>query len=219
MMRQSARWNLKSKSKSKLNFPLVATGFTLLEVLVAIMLTSVVALLAYGTANASIDTKERLEEHRTRSEAHMIVRALLVDALRHPVEGGGAAMNDPLFTLEDATRSDGLPVDAIQFLSRGVVPPLGATNTWSVTLTPTADGVRLLAVPIDATSSAPIDALLADVHGLRVRVLPRSGDLEWLDRWDALGRLPAAVAIDFLSDQGVPVGAPLVVHAALETVR
>ncbi|MEX2282459.1 MAG: prepilin-type N-terminal cleavage/methylation domain-containing protein [Gemmatimonadota bacterium] len=195
------------------------SGFTVLEVLVALMITSVVALLAYGTASAGIDTKQRLEDHQTRSEAHMIARAFLVDALRHPVEGGGSAMNDVLFAVEDLARSDGLPADAIQFQSRGVLPPLGATATWSVTLAPTPDGVRLLAIPIDASSAAPIDALLDDACGMRVRVLSRSADVEWLDRWDTLGRVPAAVAIEFFSERGIPVGAPLIVQAALETVR
>src|SRR6185369_8818132 len=52
-------------------------GFTLIEIVVAIVLTSVVALLAYGTAHAGIDTKERIETYRTNVEAQMIVRDLL----------------------------------------------------------------------------------------------------------------------------------------------
>ena len=193
-------------------------GFTVIEVLIAVMLTSVVALLAYGTSSAGLDVKERLLDHQNRAEAHTIARALLVDALRHPVEGGGAAMNDVLFAVEDVVRSDGLPLDAMQFLSRGLVPPLGATTTWSVTLAPTADGVRLLAVPTDG-SSTTIDLLLTDVRGLQVKVLGRTSDTEWAPSWAALGRVPAAVAIEFFSAPGVPAGAPLIVHSALEQVR
>ena len=195
-----------------------ANGFTVIEVLLAVMLTSVVALLAYGTSSAGLDVKERLLDHQNRAEARTIARALLVDALRHPVEGGGAAMNDVLFAVEDAARSDGLPLDAIQFLTRGVIPPLGATSTWSITLAPTVDGVRLLAVPSDG-SSTTIDLLLADVRGLQVKVLGRTSDAEWTPGWDALGRVPAAVAIEFFSAPGVPSGAPLIVHSTLEQVR
>jgi prepilin-type N-terminal cleavage/methylation domain-containing protein len=107
-------------------------GFTLLEVMVAIVITGVVALLAYGTARAGFDTSDRLEGFRTTLEAQMIVRSLLLNALRHPPEGGGAAMNDVLFTIEDGTSADGVPMDGLRFLSRGITPPLGAVAVSSV---------------------------------------------------------------------------------------
>jgi prepilin-type N-terminal cleavage/methylation domain-containing protein len=194
------------------------SGFTLLEVLVAIVLTSVVALLAYGTAGAGIDTSERLAQHRATAEAQLIVRSLLMDALRHTVEGGGTSMNDVLFTIDDAVSSEGLPIDGLMFLSRGVSAPLGGATTWSVTLSPSPDGVRLFAVPA-AGSQSPIDAVLPGIRGLQVRALARTADLEWSNQWDAPGRVPAAVAIEFLDAQGTPAAPPLVVHAALEVVR
>ncbi|MSR22511.1 MAG: prepilin-type N-terminal cleavage/methylation domain-containing protein [Gemmatimonadetes bacterium] len=193
-------------------------GFTLLELMVAVLLTSVVALLAYATVRAGLDTSERLERYRTTVGAQIIVRAMLFDALRHLPEGGGAAMSDVLFAIEDRTNSAGLPSDVVRFLSRGVTSPLGASATWSVTLAPSEEGVRLVAVPVDATEAAPIDALLVGARGLSVRVIARTGDSEWTDGWDAAGQVPAAVALEFLSDEGVPVTPPLVVHAALEGV-
>lgn len=193
-------------------------GFTLLELMVALVVTGVVALLAYGTASAGFDTNERLERYRTAVESRLIVRQLLSDALRHLPEGGGAAMNDVLLTIEDATSAEGLPVDVLHFLSRGITSPLGASATWSVTLGPSLEGVRLVAVPLGATQAAPIDAVLRDVSGLSVRVLARTDDASWSERWDVLGRVPAAVAIEWLSESGQPVAPMLVVHAALERV-
>src|SRR5687768_14558539 len=116
-------------------------GFTLLEVMVAIVITGVVALLAYGTARAGFDTSDRLDRFHTTLEAQMIVRSLLLNALRHPPEGGGAAMNDMLFTIEDRTSAGGVPMDGVRFLSRGITPPLGATEMWSVTVAPSSGGV------------------------------------------------------------------------------
>ncbi|MGH7470165.1 MAG: PulJ/GspJ family protein [Longimicrobiales bacterium] len=193
-------------------------GFTLFELLVAMVLVSVVALLTYGTARAGIDTNERLEQHRTEVEAQAIVRALLLDALRHPTEGGGAAMNDLLFTIDDAVTRDGLPSDGVHFLSRGITSPLGTSAPWSVSLTPSDGGLRLLALP-GQVGPAPIDVLLPRARGLNVHVLSRTADSTWLERWDVPGRVPAAVSLEFLSERGSPVAPPLVVHSALEIVR
>jgi hypothetical protein len=184
----------------------------------AIVVTGVVALLAYGTARTGIDTNERLDRVRTAVEAQMIVRTLLLDALRHPPEEGGAAMNDMLFSIDDRTNGEGLPVDEFRFLSRGVIPPLGASGVWTVTLVPTDEGVRIVATA-NAGGLAPIEALLPEARGLNVRVLYRVDDLDWSDRWDAPGRVPAAVAIDFLTERGTAASPPVVVRAALEEVR
>jgi prepilin-type N-terminal cleavage/methylation domain-containing protein len=193
-------------------------GFTLLEVMAAIVITGVVALLVFGTARAGIDTDQRLERFRTGLESQAILRSLLVDALRHPVEGGGAAMNDTLFTIADAVRANGLPADELRFLSRGIAPPFGASPIWSVTLIPGDSGLRLLARPADGSTSG-ISAALPLAWGLNVRVLARTADSAWSDVWDAPGRVPAAVALEFLTAEGAPAGPPLLVHSALEVVR
>ena len=194
-------------------------GFTLIEVMVAIILTSVVALLAYGTAHTGLDTQKRIERFRTSAEAHVIVRDLLTNALRHPVEGGGFAMNDTLFTIDDRVDANGLPVNTVRFVSRGVVAPLGGSSLWLVTIEPAAEGVRVAALPARSEDAQPIVALLPDVRGVRARVLDRTADTEWLSRWDVVGRVPAAVALEFFSERGEPVGPALVVHGALERVR
>ncbi len=196
-------------------------GFTLLELMVALVLTGVVALLAYGTAATGLDTRDRLETYRSTVEARMIVRALLVDALRHPPEGGGAAMGDTLFVLEDRTAADGLPVDQVAFFSRGITPPLGASGLWMVSLAPSPLGLLVRAAPVElpAGAPAPVDVLLPDVRGLDARVLDRTADQAWRNRWEVAGRWPAAISLRFFTSEGELAGPPLVVHSALEEVR
>ncbi len=194
-------------------------GFTLIELMVALVVTGVVALLAYATAHAGLETNERLDRHRGSAETQVIVRALLIGALRHLPEGGGAAMDDVLFSLDDRTSAAGLPSDRVEFLSRGLGPSGGTSAMWAVSLAPEDDGVRLRAAPIQPGSMLPLDALLPDVRGLDVRVLSRGADGTWTDRWDQPGRTPAAVAIEFLSAAGDAAGPGLVVDAALENVR
>jgi prepilin-type N-terminal cleavage/methylation domain-containing protein len=194
-------------------------GFTLLEVVVALVLTGLVSSIALAAVQAAYALDERLEEHRVGGEAQTIVRALLLDALRHPPEEGGAAMNDMLLELDDRVSASGLPADGVRFLSRGVTPPLGTSETWAVSLTTLDEGVRLRAAPVGVSATAPIEAWIGAANGLSVCVLYRVGDREWSDRWDVAGRVPAAVEVVFLTASGVPAFPPLVVHAGLEGMR
>lgn len=188
-------------------------GFTVLEVMVALVVTGVVSLLAFGTLNTALDGEEQLERHRDVAEAQMIVRALLVDALRHPPEEGGAAMNEMLLEIDDRVDPRGLPVDALRFRSRGMAHPLGASQEWIVEVAATPMGLRLLARPGADSDAAPVETLLAGVAGLDVRVLPRTDEPIWSERWESPGRVPAAVALDFLTDTGEPASPALVVRS------
>ena len=69
-------------------------AFTLIEVLLALVITGLVVTLAYGTAQAGFDTQARLAEYRVVGESDAVVRSLLSDALRHAVDGvrGGEAV-------------------------------------------------------------------------------------------------------------------------------
>jgi hypothetical protein len=186
---------------------------------VALVITGVVSLLAFGTLSTALDGEEQLERHREVAEAQMIVRALLLDALRHPPEEGGAAMNEMLFEIDDQVDARGLPVDALRFRSRGVVHPLGTSQEWTVELAATPAGLRLLARPTATSDAAPIETTIAGVSGLDVRVLPRTDEPIWSQLWESPGRVPAAVALDFLNEAGEPATPALVVRAGWEGVR
>jgi general secretion pathway protein J len=187
-------------------------AFTLLELLVAITVTGIVAVLAYGSAQAGFDTDQRLARVRETSEAEAQFRALVSDALRHPVEA--TAVDEALLTLVDAVDSTGTPADRLRFLSRGIVPPLGTSTPWEVTLAPADDGLRFVARPL-GDGAPPIRATLRSVRGLDVRVLPRATE-EWSPAWSSSGRMPAAVELSFVPANGLPRPAPLVVRVGLE---
>ncbi|MGZ8470574.1 MAG: PulJ/GspJ family protein, partial [Gemmatirosa sp.] len=70
-------------------------GFTLLEVMVALVVSAMVVTLAYGAAQAGFDTEARLREGQAAARATTAWRALLGDALRH-VERG-VADDDAVF--------------------------------------------------------------------------------------------------------------------------
>jgi prepilin-type N-terminal cleavage/methylation domain-containing protein len=193
-------------------------GFTLLELVVAIVVTGVVALLAYATLQAGLDTSERAGRAQTAISTRAVARSLLVDALRHLPEGGGAAMDEALFVLEDRASVTGAAADALTFLTHGVGLAPGTSGTWMVTLAPTDRDVRLLAAPLDSDEGAPLELTFAGARGLDAHVLARTAETEWLDRWDVVGRVPAAVRIQLVDGDGRPVGPALVAHAALEEV-
>ena len=188
-------------------------GFTLIELVAALVITSVVALLVYGTARTGLDTRDQLERHQSSARAHARVRALLGDALRHLPEEGGAAMNDMLFTLEDRTNNRGLPSDGLHFVTQS---RRSGSSGWSITLAPTAHGVRLTAAPMRGDAPA-IETLLEDTRGLNVRVLRRADDSAWTDFWELPGRVPAAVAIDFLTESGAAAAPRIVIRSTLDT--
>lgn len=184
-------------------------GFTLLEVLVALVITGLVVSLAYASAQAGFDTGDRLERHRSAGEAEVTARALLVDALRHAVPGvrGGP----PVFELADRAGAQG---DSLAFLSRGIIPPLGTSSTWLVSLSAGPSGLVLRAR--EADGAAAVTAELLGITALDVRVLGRGSLVAWSDEWNETGAAPQAVSLAFHSASGATVGTPIVVRLGLE---
>ena len=176
-------------------------GFTLLELLVAIVLTGVVALLVYGAVRAASDTEARLVTSRRHWQSQRGMRALLEDAVRNarpPTRAGGAA-----FSLEVATSSAGVPQDRLTFVTRGGFPPLTADADWRVTIEATPAGLTASAIPLGVRTPERLAALLPGVSGLEVRVLA-PGATEWNRQWAFPGTFPRAVALTFWTDSGPP---------------
>ena len=194
-------------------------AFTLLELIVSIAVGGIIALLVYASASAGIDTRDALDRHRGSSEAELRARIVLADALRHAsdeFDTGGSA-----FELTDATDARGLPTDQLTFLTRGILPPLGASARWAVTLAPTPAGLLIRSAPATNAVGAfaqGISGVLGDVRGVNVEVMGMA-DRSWSTQWPASGQLPAAVRLTFLDARGVEIGAPLVVRVGLEGVR
>jgi prepilin-type N-terminal cleavage/methylation domain-containing protein len=183
-------------------------GFTLIEIMVALVVTGLVVSVAYATLQAGFDTSERLTNAQAGDERETVARAMLTNALRHAVPGtiGGA----PVFVLRDEPQGDGL-----RFLTRGVAEPLGASDVWEVSLLPGPQGTQFDAHQVENPSRS-FTTLLRRVNSLSIRVRGRDFRDGWLETWNAPDRSPAVVSISFMNADGRVIGAPLMARVGLE---
>jgi prepilin-type N-terminal cleavage/methylation domain-containing protein len=193
-------------------------GFTLIEVLATIVLTSVVALLVYGAAEAARDTQARIADEQQSLQKAVAMRLLLEGAL-----GGVQTVllaPDTTFVLESRVSARGIPQDRLTFMASGHLPPLSPGADWVVILEPTQEGLRLTGAPLGVRTPSRLLALLPGVTGLAVRVRdirdPVDGP-DWLQEWAFPAVLPQAVELTYWTDSG-PVGLPLTVSLALGKV-
>src|SRR5437016_13025348 len=160
-----------------------ACGFTLLEVMVAIVLTSLAVLLAYGAARGSYDAHARLSADLRALQQARALRELLQDALRSaraPQRPG-----DPRFTLH---------AGRLSFVTAGGGPPLDPDYDWLVTIEPGADGLQLSATPVGRAPAAQVTIRAPGVTrwDVRARLAGASG---WLEEGPMTTVPPSAVAI------------------------
>lgn len=185
-------------------------AFTLVELLVSIVVTSVVALLVYGAAESGFSTRARLEREHRALQGSRATRLVLQEALRnaHPAARPGA----PAFVVEDRRDARGRPADRLRFVAGGGFPPLTEDAEWLVQLAPDTAGVVLSALPL-GVRGAPVRTLgrFPGATGVDVRVRALSSD-EWTDRWAYVSVVPAGVEVTFTSDSGL---AGLPIHVAL----
>jgi len=174
-------------------------GFTLLELLLALVLTTVVALLVYGTVQAGFDTRERLSASLQERQRTRAVRAILEDGLRNL--RGPSGSGDSVFSVVAGRGPGGQPADRLRFLTGGGFPPLSGEADWIVTLEPTAGGLRISIRPTGVVSTERVLTLLPAVVGLEVLV-QASPAAEWTRGWSDPALIPRAVRINFLSASG-----------------
>lgn len=172
------------------------SGFTLLEVMVAIVLTSLVVLLAYGAAQVSYDARARLSAELRAVQGARAMRELLQDALRNA--RGPQRLGDPGFTLR---------AGRLSFVAAGGAPPFDPEFDWLITIEPRSDGLELVAMPVGRAPPAHVAFRVPGVTRWDVRVLPPAGS-QWLEAWPWSGVMPRAVAIALWRDS-VTVGLPL----------
>lgn len=177
-------------------------AFTLLEVLVTLAITGMVAALAYAASDAGLAVQAQLDRLRDGDGRDAVVRALLADAVRHQVPGvrGGAAV----FGVADRVAADGSPADSLYLTTRGVQVPLGASAAWRVDAWRRGDTLHLAAAPLaevgtpagdGATPLAPVRATLAGIRGFDVQVLGRGPVAAWRPDWPDGDLSPDALAL------------------------
>ena len=183
-------------------------GFTLIEVMVALVVTGLVVSVAYATLQAGFDTSERLRNAQGGDEREIVARTMLSNALRHAVAGtiGG----EPVFVLLDDPASDGL-----RFQTRGISEPLGASEVWEVSLVAGAEGALFEGHQV-GNPSRSFTTRLRRAHGLSIRVQGRDFRDGWLESWTAPDRSPAAVSISLINADGRVIGAALMARVGLE---
>jgi len=192
------------------------SGFTLLEVIVAITVTGLALTTAGMALTAARNTAARIQMHEARTEADSRVRALLTDMLRHAP--AAEQVDEPLLVVE---RSGGTPV--LRFLSNGVGEPYGTGGTWLVEVTARDSMLVVRATPTGRDREAtPLTATLSSVSGFEVRVLEHATALDapaWRADWPLALDRPRAIELTWrLSSNDAPM--PLrVVLAPLERPR
>ncbi|MEJ2546461.1 MAG: prepilin-type N-terminal cleavage/methylation domain-containing protein [Gemmatimonadota bacterium] len=183
-------------------------GFTLVEVLVAITVTGIIALLIYGALETAIDTRERVEERTSGLRSRLGWSALVSTAIRGARPAASA--DDVVFVLEDAVGAPGLPSDRLRFITAGGLPPLTSDVEWRVTIGSTAGEIVLAAQPVGVV--APMRRIVAPLEGvgIGIRVRPADPGAPWQDAWPAESALPGAVELTYWSEEGT-ADAPVIV--------
>lgn len=183
-------------------------AFTLIEVMVALVVTGLVASMAYATVQAGFDTTDRLAAAQRGAEREIVARAMLSRAVRHAVTGtiGGR----PVFVLQNQPLGD-----ALAFQTRGIAEPNGASDVWEVALRSDANGLRFDGHATNDPARS-FSATLSRVQRVDIRVRGRDVRDGWFEDWPFVDRSPVAVTIAFLDASGRPVGATLVARVGLE---
>ncbi|MEO8575754.1 MAG: prepilin-type N-terminal cleavage/methylation domain-containing protein [Gemmatimonadales bacterium] len=169
-------------------------AFTLIEVMIAIVLTALIALLAYGSAQAGFDTADRLDDYHSGAESQALMRGLITDGLRHlsDAPSGGPA------TFRSARTATG---SELSFVSRGISSPLGAGSLWFVKISSSSMGIELRADPLEDSIAAPIYAVVKGVRLIDVKSLRPDDSGEWVHEWESPRQVPEAVEISYASER------------------
>ncbi len=181
-------------------------GFTLLEVLLAILLTAMAVAIASIALRTAVIARDGVAEHRDTLERESRLRAMLTDMLRHAPSAG--SVDEPLL------RTWNTPTGGTQlvFLSKGVRAPFGTGSTWRVTLTATDVGLQLDAAPVGVgADDTALHTVVPGVTTFSVQVLEQAGGIaspRWRSDWPLERARPAMIALGFGDDDAHP---PLVV--------
>lgn len=183
-------------------------AFTLIEVMVALVVTGLVVSIAYATVQAGFETSDRLTAAQRGVESELVAREMLSRAIRHALPG--AIGGQPVFVLRNGPLGDELA-----FRTRGIAEPNGASDVWELELVADAGGVRFTGRAV-ADPNRSFSALLPRIHRIDVRVRGRDFRDGWFEDWPFVDRSPVVVAIGFLDANDRPVDALLVARVGLE---
>lgn len=180
-------------------------GFTLMEIMIALTVTALVASLAAAALHAGMDVRERVQNHRITLDAESRAGSWLGVMLRHPP--AASAVNEALFSISRDADGNSSAV----FLSQGVETPAGTGTIWRVSLNVLADGLHIRAIPTGSTNArVPLETVLPHITRLDVEALQSASAgsaATWRSDWPVLRTMPTAVRIT-LGD-GAPIVFPV----------
>lgn len=186
-------------------------GFTLLEVMVGLVITGVVALLVYGAIRTAADTQARLAAGRSTARAEMAWRAIITDAVRNV--RASTDYGAPTLRVESAQAPDGRPADRLVLVTTASTPPLAGGTDWQVSVVPGPNDLIAEAIPLGRRGPARRIRGPTGLTGLDVQALG-VGSVTWRDSWTTDGALPRALRITFWTNEG-PSPQPLLVALPL----
>jgi type II secretory pathway pseudopilin PulG len=172
-------------------------GFTLLEVIVAVLLTTLVVVLGFSAAKVSFDSRARLGLDLQRLQSQRAVRQMVGDALRNAQPP--QRPQDQGFQLQQ---------DRLTFVAAAGTSPLDPDYDWLITIGPVGAGVEFAATPLGHAPPAGVRFALPQVTRWDVRVMVSGSTAGWLREWPSGAVMPRAVEMKFWNDT-VPVGPPL----------
>lgn len=162
-------------------------GFTLLEVMVALVLTGLVVTLAYATAHAGIDARDRLTSRLRAVESVRAAREIVRDALRNaraPEETG------------DPRGGFLLSGDTLSFVAAGGAGPLDPDYDWRFRIGPDRGRVRVTAVAVGHAAPAAVTFIVPNATRWTVWMLAPDGET-WQSAWADASVMPRAVVVAF----------------------
>lgn len=191
------------------------TGFTLIEMLVAVAIFALMAAMAYGGLSAVLETRESvtaaLERTRTMQMAVWRIRRDIVQIVDRPIRDPFGDREPPVF---------GTPAAGLTITHNGWRNPLdrprSSLQRTRYYLDEDSNLVRAYWPTLDrAPETEPITTtLIENVESLEWRYLNAQG--EWIDRWppnaSGLGTTPAE-----LRDAGSKAGLPRAIELRIET--
>ncbi len=204
--------------RSPIRYARGTSGFTLLEILVALAILGILASILYGTLRATLRLNEVMaDEEEIHQQARLALTRMATELAtvfpedpQRPVGPKGAPSSAPLVGVSD--ERDGRPADELRFLSLGhlrAVPDVPESDlaeiTYAVVEGETGwdlehrENTNLLSDAPEATRSY---VLVEGIRGLNLRYFDGK-EKRWRDEWDA-DRLPVAVEITLLLGRSEP---------------
>ena len=198
------------------------SGFTLVEVIVALAVGGIVLLTGFGALATVRDRSEHVMAETSLMLEGATARTTLIEWLG--MARLQASELNAAFSGLDAVESD-LPSDEVTFPTRARTP-LG-TPTTVVRLFVDTDFETpergLVAEFVGALGAEPRRMeLVSNVTGMRIRYLPDvAGDVEWSESWVGQSELPRAIEIslDGRPPDSLPALLTLPIRVPLTTLR